>query len=187
MLKFQQQFANFMVRTGQDVPQFPTEPAVPVAILRVKLIAEELSELADALGLKMEFKKHERGFFLSVDGPSGEDVDLVLAEYAMADIAYSANIGTAVATGIDLEPVMEEVHEANMTKFIDGHCADGKWIKGSSSYTRGFLKGERATTLALGKLAMGKGNPKLSNCCGAPPQGETSRGRKINCPDQRSC
>lgn len=133
MLKFQQQVADFMVKAGQEVPQFPTEPSTSVSILRVKLIAEELSELADALGLKMEFKKHERGFSLIVDGPNGEDVDLVLAADAMADIEY-VNIGTAVATGIDLEPVMDEVHEANMTKFVDGHRADdGKWIKGPST------------------------------------------------------
>lgn len=133
MLKFQQQVADFTVRAGQDVPQFPTEPTVPVSILRVKLIAEELSELADALGLKMEFKKHERGFSLIVDGPSGEDVDLVLAVDAMADIEY-VNISTAMVTGIDLEPVMDKVHDANMTKFVDGHRGDdGKWIKGPST------------------------------------------------------
>ncbi len=133
MLKFQQQVADFMKKAGQDVPEFPTEIKPEIAILRVKLIGEELSELADALGLNVKFSKNDKGFSLVVDGVSGEDQDLVLAADAVADIEY-VNIGTAVALGIDAEPIMEEVHDANMTKFIDGHRApDGKWIKGPST------------------------------------------------------
>jgi predicted HAD superfamily Cof-like phosphohydrolase len=33
--------------------------------------------------------------------------------------------------GVDLQPFFEEVHESNMTKFIDGRIGqDGKYLKG---------------------------------------------------------
>jgi predicted HAD superfamily Cof-like phosphohydrolase len=151
MLKFQSQVAEFMVKAGQTIPPFPTAPDITTAVLRTQLIGEELSELADALGLSVNFVKNTSdGFSLIVDGSNGDEPDLVAAADACADLEY-VNIGTAVAMGIDLEPVLEEVHRSNMTKFIDGYKdAAGKWVKGpsyqaaelSNLITAQFLSGE---------------------------------------------
>ena len=74
--------------------------------LRVRLIQEEFDELRHAL--------HQS--------------DLVGIAKELADLLYVV-YGTAVSSGIDLEPVFREVHRSNMSK-INGHKrADGKWIK----------------------------------------------------------
>lgn len=60
------------------------------------------------------------------------DHDLVEVADALADIVYIA-YGTALAYGIDLDAVINEVHRSNMTKLQDGRPVyrnDGKVLKG---------------------------------------------------------
>ena len=91
--------------------------------LRCNLIQEELDELADAMGLGLE----------------GEPQNLVEVADALGDLLYVV-LGTAVSFGIDIEPIFEEIHRSNLTKFIDGYRrGDGKWVKGPS-YTSVNLK-----------------------------------------------
>jgi len=79
--------------------------------LRLSLIEEEVGELRDA----------------------AEADDLVGLADALADIVYVA-YGTAQVYGIDLDAVLQEVHQSNMTKLgADGlpvRRADGKILKG---------------------------------------------------------
>lgn len=98
-----------MLKAGQECPNKITAPPKDVARLRIDLIQEELDELDDAIG-----------------------VDAVETADAIADLLVVV-LGTAVACGIEIEPVFNEVMRSNMTKFIDGHNApNGKWIKGKS-------------------------------------------------------
>ncbi len=134
----QNQIREFMVKAGQDTPDRPLIPSAEVRALRVRLIAEELVELAQALAVDIR-----------IDTDSGQDVpqvyihpkcndiiehptDLVEAYDAVEDLMV-VTIGTGVALGTNLQPGWDEVHSSNMSKFIDGHRReDGKWIKGPS-------------------------------------------------------
>lgn len=108
----------------QDCPRKPMVPTLEVAQLRHKLIAEELHE-----------------YWLVVDSLFAMTPDDLIhdAADAFADLLYVV-LGGAVAWGIDIEPIFEEVHRSNMTKFKDGFLReDGKWMKGPS-YERADVK-----------------------------------------------
>jgi len=110
MRREQAQVYLFMAKAGQDRPSRPTIPPFKVCWLRLKLIGEELFELAAAF-----FRR-----------------DIVGVADAVTDLLVVV-LGTAVACGIEIAPCWEEVYRSNMSKFIDGHQrADGKWIKGPS-------------------------------------------------------
>lgn len=84
----------------------PRLPDAATRALRLSLIREEADELAAALAKD----------------------DLVETADALADLLYVV-YGTALACGIDMTPVFDEVHRSNMTK-VGGHKrADGKWVK----------------------------------------------------------
>lgn len=134
---------EFMLKAGQGCPNTPCIPNEDIRQLRVKLILEELHELASA-----------SGFYL-VDGDIVDRnampatwptpiANIVEAADAFADLLYVV-LGGAVAWGIDVNKVFEEVHRSNMTKFIDGYRrADGKWVKGPS-YTPADIEAALAT------------------------------------------
>lgn len=110
MLNEQAQVAEFMRRAEQLVPARPMMPSFDVRELRLRLIGEELEELA--------------GHF--------QDNNLVKTYDAILDLLVVV-IGTACACGLTIGPGWTEVHRSNMTKFIDGHKRiDGKWLKGPS-------------------------------------------------------
>jgi len=104
--------AAFGVPRG-DVPS--ADVPAEVAALRIRLLAEEVDEYAEAVAGR----------------------DLVAIADALADIVYVA-YGAAVTYGIDLDAVLAEVHRSNMTKAdADGRVirrADGKVLK-SDRYT----------------------------------------------------
>lgn len=81
-------------------------PAIREPQLREKLIYEEASETIVAI---------RRG-------------DLVEAIDGICDLIYVA-IGTAVAFGVDLEPIFAEVHRTNMAKVGGPVRADSKRMK----------------------------------------------------------
>lgn len=100
-----------MVKAGQETPEKPIVPSLDVQDLRIDLHEEEaIHEL-------------EQAFF---------DDDRVKIADSIAD-SLVVILGTAVACGIDIEPVFQEVMRSNMSKFIDGYRReDGKWMKGPS-------------------------------------------------------
>lgn len=123
MTKEQSEVREFMVKAGQDTPDKPTMPSLEVRALRIRLIAEELAELAEAFGIVFNYAISKDVF---------GSKDLISAADATADLRVVV-IGTDVAMGIDGGPVWDEVHRSNMSKFIDGHRReDGKWVKGPS-------------------------------------------------------
>ena len=100
------------------------------------MIAEELQELANALGYNLYFEDDSKGIGAPAlrFGPvtSLGLPDLVEAYDGVCDLTVVV-IGTAVALGVKLKPGFDEVMSSNDSKFIDGHRReDGKWIKGPS-------------------------------------------------------
>ena len=127
MKKEQEQIREFMVKAGQDTPAKPVMPNADVRKLRVKLIAEELCELAESFGFDIEILNGEVNVF-----SNGATTNLTESYDAILDLLV-VTIGAGVAIGTDLEPGWQEVHRSNMSKFIDGHRReDGKWVKGPS-------------------------------------------------------
>ena len=84
----------------------PSLPDEATRRLRIRLIQEEFDELQEAMG--------------------GQDLAAVAKE--LADLLYVV-YGTAVAYGMDMEPVFREVHRSNLTKVGGYKRADGKWVK----------------------------------------------------------
>lgn len=99
---------RFMEIGGQEGPCRPTIPSQPLATFRCLLIDEEYGELVRALGLTMDL----------LPDPDGE-VNMVKAADAIGDLLYVV-YGTAVALGIDAEPIFNLVHAANMRKYPNG-------------------------------------------------------------------
>ena len=95
--------AEFMRIGRQAIPPRPMLVDHKTSRLRFDLGIEELHEYLEAA---------------QVDGDIAEIAD------ALADQLYIL-LGTAVAHGIDLEPVFTEVHRSNMTKFVDGKAIFG--------------------------------------------------------------
>ena len=95
---------QFLTKTQQPMqlkPQWPQD--IP---MRMALIIEEHKELIDA-----RFNK---------DFPEWAD--------AIIDLLY-VTIGAGIAAGINLEPLWDEVHHANMQKFPGTKRQDGKQLK----------------------------------------------------------
>lgn len=96
----------FELTIGSE-PMLPED--VSIRDLRIDLLQEEFEEYLEA----------------------EEKADIVGIADALADIIYIA-CGTAVAYGIPLDKVFEEVHRSNMAKLVDGKVirrADGKVLK----------------------------------------------------------
>jgi hypothetical protein len=92
--------------------QVGSEPGFPdgkIMALRVRLINEEHREFLDAV--------HNEDLADTVD--------------ALVDKIY-VEIGTAVAMGVDLRPVWDAVHAANLAKAGGPRRADGKFLKSES-------------------------------------------------------
>lgn len=106
----QRQVRQFMREMGQETPLAPTYPGQEIAELRVRLIQEELDELAS----------HTQG--------ERETVNLTAVADDLADLLYVV-YGAAVAYGITIEPVFNLVHAANMRKVGGPVRQDGKRLK----------------------------------------------------------
>jgi len=89
-----------------QIGQFPAAPSNKVADLRIAMMDEELSETSEAIYAG----------------------NLVGVADGLADLIYVA-VGTAIAYGIDLRPVWDEVQRSNMAKLGGGRRADGKHLK----------------------------------------------------------
>lgn len=99
----QEQIQEFHRKFGHPIG---TTPKFSRPELRVKLIKEETKEICEAL----------------------EAGDMIGVADGIADLLYVA-IGTAVEMGIDIEPIFNEVHRANMAKVGGATRADGKTLK----------------------------------------------------------
>ncbi|MDX1739794.1 MAG: hypothetical protein R3178_00810 [Rhodothermales bacterium] len=124
-----------MQKVGQATPAEPEIPDESIRILRAKLILEEALETITALGV--EVSAESDGRTVTVNDPStelhftaGGEVDLEGVVDGCADISV-VTVGTLISFGVDDEPVLREVDEANLRKFEPGSYMrdDGKWMK----------------------------------------------------------
>ncbi len=118
MTREQGKVKEFMQTFGQATPDKPTVPDAKTRELRVKLLLEEVLELAEASGVQV-ITEHgqliESTSDLSISVNPALTPNLVGVADALADIDYVMQ-GAAVAYGLDLEPFCDEVHRSNMTK-----------------------------------------------------------------------
>ena len=102
---------DFMEAFGQTVQVDPTWPDFSTRELRLELISEEFSELAQAI----------------------DDRDMIQIADALTDLLYVV-YGAGHAFGIDLDECFQEVHSSNMSKLGSNgkpiHREDGKVMKG---------------------------------------------------------
>lgn len=110
MADYEMMVREFMVKHGQFAKNLPsTNLPAEVKLLRLRLMAEELGEVASAI--------HQDDIVEIADG--------------LADLIYVA-VGTAIAFGIPINEVFTEVHRSNMTKApLNKHSKGGKVEKGS--------------------------------------------------------
>lgn len=123
----QNQVRELMLRMGQECPDNPVMPSEEVRVQRIRFIAEELCELSEALGMRLEIGGLRRHAIL-VYAEDDLEPDLVAAYDANLDIEVMS-IGTAVAMGYHLQPGWDEVHRSNNTKTPNGK---GKFTKGEN-------------------------------------------------------
>jgi len=112
-------------------PDTSNLPPPEVRLLRVRLLIEEMAETFDAMAgerlsevwAEMAVEKFAS---FGVEYPHPKDIEGIAD--GLADLIVVA-IGTAQAYGIDLRPVFDEVHAANMRKLDGPKRADGKQLK----------------------------------------------------------
>ena len=97
---------NFHLKFGIHMSPRPSLPPTEVIELRGKLIREEIAETLKAL----------------------EDCNLAELADGIVD-SIVVLLGTAVSFGIDIRPLWDEVHRANMEKVGGGLRSDGKIMK----------------------------------------------------------
>lgn len=121
MSNWYQDVKNFHIAFGQRVGEKPELPTnTQERDLRKKLLQEEFDEYNQA----------------------EQEGDIVEIADALADIIYIA-CGTAVAYGIPLDKIFNEVHRSNMAKLVNGqpiYRADGKVLK-PEGWTAPDIKG----------------------------------------------
>ena len=126
---------TFMQKVGQATPAEPEIPDENIRILRAKLILEEALETISALGVRVDAGSGESS--VGVNDPTTHlefaidgEVDLEGVVDGCADISV-VTVGTLISFGVDDEPVLREVDEANLRKFAPGSYMreDGKWMK----------------------------------------------------------
>lgn len=120
MNKIQQNVREFHEKAGQLINDKPTIVDSKTAILRVRLLLEEVLEFAEASGVEILTKEGDN---LDTEAMNGEltfshtgKADLIEIADALGDINY-VSAGAAICYGIDMEPIDEEIHKNNMLKF----------------------------------------------------------------------
>lgn len=138
-----------MVKEFHDVyrvagADLPTPMSVSLRDLRLKLIAEEFEELVAASGFEFRAVIRDGSQEIELAHVEGSQQNLVEMADGLGDIVYVC-YGMAIAMGIDLDKVIEEIHESNMSKLgedgepiingitnsvIDQRFPKGKVLKG---------------------------------------------------------
>lgn len=110
----QEDIEEFMRRADQEVALYPQIPEDKVKLLRVRLMVEELlgsKNPGTVFGIQLLTNKSDE----LVQSIANDD--LVGIADGLADVLYAV-IGTAVAYGIDIQEVFDEVHRSNLSKTV---------------------------------------------------------------------
>lgn len=113
-MRYQEKVEQFMLAGEQDVPLTPTVPDSSTAWLRVNMLLSEVNEYKEAKSACYQAKLN-----LGTDQTTTQQAALVSMADALADMVYVI-YGTAATYGIDLDNVLDIVHDANMRKLVDG-------------------------------------------------------------------
>lgn len=126
MRHIQNDIRKFMIAANQECPDKPTLSTEKIRLLRAKLILEEALEQCDALGFCVRMDDGHVSFEENLP----TSVDITKIADGIADQIY-VSVGTAIALGIDMNPVWEIVQSANMMKFGPGSYKNehGKQMK----------------------------------------------------------
>lgn len=113
-----------------SVAKTPRMLSRELSILRIRLIAEELAEYAQAVGIRTQISVASGSYvYTSIDSDSTDQIE---AADALGDILY-VTYGAAAEHGFPINEVFNEIHRSNMTKLgADGQpiIVDGKVQKG---------------------------------------------------------
>lgn len=144
--------AEFHRAFGHPVEYTPRVPNRAQILLRVKLLAEELCELAVAAGVRLDLRSHDypnpsggtmADAFVSVaDADPRPMVDLKECADALGDLRYLVDGGNLIF-GFPGEAVLLEIHRSNMSKLgADGKPVtreDGKTLRGPNYFKPDIL------------------------------------------------
>jgi predicted HAD superfamily Cof-like phosphohydrolase len=140
----QEAIEDFMNRCDQEVRAYPGIPDDKVKLLRARLMVEELlgSKIGGSVfGVPLIINKSDELI------QSMFNDDLVGIADGLADVLYVV-IGTAVAYGIDIQEIFDEVHRSNLSKTV--------WNEDLERYTiekDEFGKGLKPETYSPAELA----------------------------------
>jgi predicted HAD superfamily Cof-like phosphohydrolase len=119
----QEAIEEFMKRADQAVASYPQLPTEAVRTLRIRIMVEELLGAISPEDLQAANENPNIYVELLVKNKSDELIasmlkgDLVGIADGIADVLYVV-IGTAVAYGIDIQEVFDEVHRSNLSKTV---------------------------------------------------------------------
>lgn len=129
---------EFMRAAGQETPEWPTIGTPEGRILRLRMLLEEVFETVSAAGINIYINdEYDRKMYIDFCSLKFENepshFDFVEYMDGAIDSDYILK-GLFLDHAIDPEPLFNEVHENNMTKFKDGFKdpETGKWRKGPS-------------------------------------------------------
>lgn len=130
MTKLQKRVKHFMHSVGQATPDRPTVPDNLTRVLRVSLILEEALEFAAASGIEITLGSDGQPIEIEdLNYNIVDEADIVECMDAVADLNV-VSVGSAIAYGVDIEPIEDEVCDSNDSKIDGGYRReDGKWIK----------------------------------------------------------
>jgi len=116
---------QWMQKFGQETPEKSYVPSLEIRKLRAKLILEEALETIEGLGFNIALKDTITHEICNRDSRFIEAI-IVDSDYhkpnleaiadGLADLHYVGYCGTAVACGLDMEPIFKEVHRSNKSK-----------------------------------------------------------------------
>ena len=175
----QRQIAEFMRRCDQQVAMYPQLPSEEIVTLRIRLMVEELLGAVDPNEFVLDAEGKilldiGRYTELLIKNKSDELVasmlkgDLVGVADGIADVLYVV-IGTAVAYGINIKEIFDEVHRSNLSKTVWNEelqrytiekDAFGKGIK-PLTYSPAELEPIVARQILQGQIAEAAANPEL--------------------------
>ncbi len=104
---------DFMQKFEQETPNKPCIPSYEIRKLRAELILEEALETIGALGFEVNVT---RSGPIIIKHNQPEIITLENIADGLGDLHYVGYCGTAIACGLDMEPIFENIHGSNMTK-----------------------------------------------------------------------
>jgi predicted HAD superfamily Cof-like phosphohydrolase len=119
---------------GHPAETEPTVPSEKQRLLRAKLIASELTELCDAMGVEILVQRAPGSHDYTIRAAlTGQPVDMVGVADGLGDLDVVVNGGFCIF-GLDGPGIAEEIYNSNMTKLGPGGkpiiAQDGKIVKG---------------------------------------------------------